>query len=221
MLTLGLRGKLLAMMFGLLMLVLATLFLLYWRAESQLISQVERHTADLSTAIQVSVEQLTSKGRTTEDRLKDYVQRLQQRGVREISIVSNEEEVIASSNPRRVGVRVNPRRKDLLIMARLGEETPGAVSQRTYNLIMPIVVGSQRSGYILVSMILDDFAELARINFLKRLVATILGGCDIWGGGGGAGGGPSCWPGPTTSRSSGWWRPRGGSPRATWRSGCR
>ncbi|MBI4536725.1 MAG: HAMP domain-containing protein [candidate division NC10 bacterium] len=175
MLTLGLRGKMLAMMFGLLMLILATLFLLYWRAEIQLISQVERHTTDLSTAIQISVEQLTSRGRTTEARLNDYVQRLQRRGVREISIVSNEEEVIASSNPRRVGVRVDPRRKDLLITARLGEGTPTRdFPQRTYNLIVPIVVNNQRSGYILISMILDDFAELSRINFLKRLVATVL-----------------------------------------------
>ncbi len=171
---LSLRGKLLGMMFGLLMLVLATLFLLYSRAETQLISQVERHTTDLSTAIQISVEQLTSKGRTTEARLQDYVQRLQRRGVREISIVSNEEEVIASSNPRRVGVRVDPRRKDLLITARLGEETVGSKSQKTYNLFVPIIVGNQRSGFILISMILDDFAELARINFLKRLIATVL-----------------------------------------------
>jgi hypothetical protein len=172
--TIGLRGKMLAMMFGLLVLTLATLFLLYWRAESQLISQVERHTTDLSTAIQISVEQLTSQGRTTEARLNDYVQRLQRRGVREISILSNEEEVIASSNPRRVGIRVDSRRKDLLITARLGEEMPGDYPQRTYNLIVPIVVGNQRSGYILISMILDDFAELARINFLKRLIATVL-----------------------------------------------
>ncbi len=174
MLTLGLRGKMLAMMFGLLMLVLATLFLLYWRAETQLISQVERHTTDLSTAIQISVEQLTSRGRTTEARLNDYVQRLQRRGVREISIVSNEEEVIASSNPRRVGVRVDPKRKDLLITARLGEEASGDFPQRAYNLIVPIVVNNQRSGYILISMILDDFAELSRVNFLRRLVATVL-----------------------------------------------
>src|SRR5574342_734361 len=171
---LSLQAKLLGMMFGLLLLVLATLFLLYWRAEAHLITQVERHTTDLSTAIQVSVEQLTSKGRTTEARLQDYVQQLQRRGVREISIVSNEEEVIASSNPRRVGARVDPRRKDLLITARLGEEIEGSRSQKTYNLFVPIVVGNQRSGYILVSMILDDFAELVRVNFIKRLIATIL-----------------------------------------------
>jgi signal transduction histidine kinase len=171
---LSLRGKLLLMMFGLLVLVLATLFALYWHAERQLISQVERHTTDLSSAIQISVEQLTSKGRTSEARLQDYVQRLQQRGVREISIVSNEEEVIASSNPRRVGVRVDPKRKDILITARLGEETVGGRGQKTYNLLLPIVVGNQRSGYILISMILDDFAELAQFNFLKRLAGTVL-----------------------------------------------
>jgi len=173
-LTLSLRGKLLAMMFGLLLLVLAALFLMYTRAERQLITQVERHTVDLSTAIQISVEQLTSKGRTKEARLQDYVQRLQRRGVREISIVSNEEEVIASSNPRRVGVRVDPRRKDILITARLGEENVGGRNQKTYNLFVPVVVGNQRSGYILISMILDDFAELSRVNLLKRLIVTAL-----------------------------------------------
>lgn len=170
---LSLRGKLLLMMFGLLVLVLATMFGLYWHAERQLIAQVERHTTDLSTAIQISVERMTSRGRTSEARLQDYVQRLQQRGVREISIVSNEEEVIASSNPRRVGARVDPNRKDILITARLGEETAGS-SQKTYNLFVPIVVGNQRSGYILISMILDDFAEMARFNFLKRLLGTVL-----------------------------------------------
>ena len=170
---LSLRGKLLLMMFGLLVLVLATMFGLYWHAERQLIAQVERHTADLSTAIQISVERMTSKGRTSEARLQDYVQRLQRRGVREISIVSNEEEVIASSNPRKVGARVDPNRKDILITARLGEELAGS-SQKTYNLFVPIVVGNQRSGYILISMILDDFAEMARFNLLKRLLGTVL-----------------------------------------------
>ena len=81
---LSLRGKLLLMMFGLLVLVLATMFGLYWRAEQQLIAQVERHTADLSTAIQIGAEQLTSKGRTSDARLQDYVQRLKRRGVGEI-----------------------------------------------------------------------------------------------------------------------------------------
>ena len=171
---LRLRTKLVAMMLLLLLLSLASLFLLYWQAERRLVAQVERHTTDLSTAIKVSVEQLTSKGRTSEARLQDYVQRLERRGVREISILSNESEVIASSNPRRVGARIDPRQRDLLITARLGEEAFGEREQKTYNLIVPITVGAQPRGYILVSMILDDFATLLQVNLLKRIFLTLF-----------------------------------------------
>ena len=171
---LRLRAKLLLMMFSLLLLTLASLFVLYWQAERALVLQVEKHTMDLSTAIQVSVERLTSKGRTDEARLQDYVGRLQRKGVEEISILSNEKEIIASSNPTRVGHTIDPKRKDLFITARLGETLGAENIQKTYNLIVPIVVGNQRMGYALISMVLDDFAQLSRINFLKRLIATVL-----------------------------------------------
>ncbi|MBF8279703.1 MAG: Periplasmic sensor signal transduction histidine kinase precursor [candidate division NC10 bacterium] len=46
--------------------------------------------------------------------------------------------------------------------------------QKTYNLIVPIVVGNQRMGYALISMVLDDFAQISRFNFIKRLIATVL-----------------------------------------------
>ena len=172
--SLSLRAKLLLMMFSLLLLTLASLFVLYWQAERALILQVEKHTMDLSTAIQISVERLTSKGRTDEARLQDYVARLQRKGVKEISIVSNEEEVIASSNPTRVGATIDPNRRDLFITARLGETLGAGTVQKTYNLIVPIVVGNQRMGYALISMVLDDFAYISRFNFIKRLIATVL-----------------------------------------------
>ncbi|MCZ7626752.1 MAG: hypothetical protein M5R38_14095 [Candidatus Methylomirabilis sp.] len=82
---LDLRAKLLVMMFSLLLLTLASLFVLYWYAELALIEQVEKHTTDLSTAIQISVERLTSQERTDEARLQDYVSRLQRkRGQRDL-----------------------------------------------------------------------------------------------------------------------------------------
>ena len=153
---LGLRAKLLLMMFSLLLLTFASLFVLYWQAELALIDQVEKHTMDLSTAIQISVERLTSQERTDEARLQDYVSRLQQKGVNEISIISNEKEVIASSNPKRVGATIDPRHRDLFITARLGEVLATEKGQKNYNLIVPIVVGNQRMGYALISMVLDD-----------------------------------------------------------------
>ncbi|MDE2179960.1 MAG: HAMP domain-containing protein [candidate division NC10 bacterium] len=172
--SLGLRAKLLLMMFSLLLLTLASLFVLYWHAERMLIEQVEKHTMDLSTAIQISVERLTSRERTNEARLQDYVGRLQQKGVKEVSIVSNEQEVIASSNPKRVGATIDPSHRDLFITARLGETLKTEQGQKTYNLLVPIVVGNQRMGYALISMVLDDFAQISQLNFIKRLIATVL-----------------------------------------------
>jgi hypothetical protein len=171
---LRLRTKLVAMMLGLLLLSVASLFLIYSQTERRLVSQVERHTTDLSTALKVSVEQLTSKGRTNEARLQDYVNRLEQRGVREISILSNDREVIASSNPARVGAQINPRQRDLFITARLGEEAYGEHDKRSYNLILPINVGTQRRGYVLVSVIMDDFTNLLRVNLYRRIALTVL-----------------------------------------------
>jgi signal transduction histidine kinase len=171
---LGLRAKLLLMMFSLLLLTLASLFILYWHAELVLVEQVEKHTMDLSTAIQISVERLTSKERTDEARLQDYVNRLQQKGVHEISIISNEKEVIASSNPKRVGATIDPSHRDLFITARLGETLKTEQGQKNYNLIVPIVVGNQRMGYALITMVLDDFAQISRLNFIKRLIVTVL-----------------------------------------------
>src|SRR5574337_624015 len=171
---LGLRAKLLLMMFSLLLLTLASLFVLYWHAERMLVDQVEKHTMDLSTAIQISVERLTSRERTDEARLQDYVNRLQRKGVKEVSIVSNEQEVIASSNPKRVGATIDPSHRDLFITARLGEALKTEQGQKTYNLLVPIVVGNQRMGYALISMVLDDFAQISQFNFIKRLLATVL-----------------------------------------------
>src|SRR5574337_1367870 len=129
---LGLRAKLLMMMFSLLLLTLASLFVMYWHAELALVEQVEKHTTDLSTAIQISVERLTSRERTDEARLQDYVSRLQQKGVKEISILSNEKEIIASSNPKRVGATIDPKRRDLFITARLGETLAAEKGQKNY-----------------------------------------------------------------------------------------
>jgi signal transduction histidine kinase len=171
---LRLQTKLLLMMVLLSLLMLLTLFVVYTHSERQLIEEVESHTADLTKAIQVSVEQLTTEGKTSEDRLQEYLQRLQRRGVGEVSLLSSEQEVIASTNPRRIGSKLDAKRKDLLITARLGEDAGPGASRKTYNVILPVVVGDEKMGYVHITMLLDDFTELLKSNNLKRLAATVF-----------------------------------------------
>jgi hypothetical protein len=148
-------------------------FYLYARTEKALVQEMEENINELSNAISVSVEELTSPERTTEKRLQDYVKRLETRGVKEISIVSNEKEVIASSNPHRVGAKLDPKRKDLLITAKLGDQLPSP-TQKAYNLLVPIVVEGEQLGYAHISMIFDDYEKLIESHYLNRLAATLI-----------------------------------------------
>jgi len=148
------------------------------RSEKEFIRKVEDNIGDLSTAIKISVEEMTSTERTDEARLADYVKRLKNKGVKELSIISNEQEVIASSNPRRVGIKiepkVDPKHKDLFITAKLGEEPDSNGSLREYNLLVPIVVDGQRLGFVHVDMRLEDYGQFLKDNHRRRLITTFF-----------------------------------------------
>lgn len=171
---LRLRTKLLVMMLFLSLLSLVMLFAIYSHGERTLMKEIEQHTNDLTTAIKMSVEELTSQEQTDEARLRDYVQQLNQKGVNEISIISNEEEIIASSNPKKIGKKVDPKRKDVLITARLGEDLGPTAKQKTQNILIPVIVNNEQVGYVHIKMVLDDFTNLLKSNNLKRLIATMF-----------------------------------------------
>lgn len=174
-----LTTKLLLMMGVLTLLSIGSLFALYAYTEKFLVAEIVRNVNELSSTIQVNVEELTSSETTDEGRLRDYVSRLARKGVKEISII-DAEHVVASSNPNRVGLAFSPRQKDLFITAKLGEE--GA---QTHNLLVPVIVGNQRKGYAHIILVTDDYQRLLRSNLLTRLLITgaIFGlgfGLTLW-----------------------------------------
>ncbi|MBI3610397.1 MAG: HAMP domain-containing protein [Nitrospirae bacterium] len=170
---LRLNTKLLLMMLSLLFLSLMVSFAFYWLTEKAVIKEIMADTADLTTAIQISVEQLTTQGNTDEARLRDYVNRLNKKGVKEISVLSNENKVIASSNPHRNDRSADPRRRDLVITEKIGEDLGPKKGQKPYNILVPIVVAGEQLGYVHIIMMMDDFSHLLRANFFKRLAVHI------------------------------------------------
>jgi len=160
------------------LLTLTTSFLVYSHFEAALLDQVQDQTESLSKALQISVQQLTSQGMTDDTLLKDYVQRLSSRGVKEISILSNEKEVVASSNRAKVGKKVGPPRltrhgDGVVITGTLGDEETGEVAGRTtYTLDIPIIVDNEKRGYVRLHLLLDDFDQLIREALTRRLLTT-------------------------------------------------
>ncbi len=102
---LSLKTKLLVMMLALLALSVSSLFFLHLLGEQRLLSQVREYTEDLSTAIEVVQEQPAGEG-DPQAALKAYAEKLRQLGVQEVSIADISEEVQASTDPEKVGKRL-------------------------------------------------------------------------------------------------------------------
>ncbi len=160
------------MMLFLSFILVSVLLFLYSQSEKALLTELENQTAELSKAIQVGVEEVTSSGSTDEKRLQHYLKELNAKGVKEISIISNTDEIIASTNPQKIGEEVSPKKKEHIIKAELGE--PVSKEGKVYNVILPVVAGNEHYGYIHLTINAEDFSEILKSNIIKRIVATSL-----------------------------------------------
>ena len=170
-LDLSLNKKLILMMLVMTALLLVTLITIYWQSEKNLMAQIESQTAELAQAVQVGVEEVTG-GASSETRLEKYLSSLKTKGIKEISIISNADEIIASTNPNKVGTPVSQKKKELIIKAELGEP---AVDQegKAYNVIIPVIAGQAHYGYIHLQINVENLQETMRRNTTKRILAAL------------------------------------------------
>ncbi len=177
----SLRTQMLLILLFLLLISIGSLTVLYSRSEDQLIDKLTDNIDDITKAIQISVEELTVRGDSTE-RLKSYVNMLNKKGIKEISILSDKSEVIASSNPQKIDTKETIekkkswRKKGLVFTARLGDNHL-TETQRLYNILMPETIQGQNIGYIHINMALDDYQLLRRQSHIKRILSMIFAFC--------------------------------------------
>lgn len=169
-LSLSLNKKLIIIMVLLSFLLITVLQYLYAQSEEALLDELENQTAELSKAIQVGVEEVTSRGYTDEMRLQNYLKKLNAKGIKEISIISNSDEIVSSTNPQKIGQDVSPLKKERIIKAELGE--PVSKEGKVYNVILPVVAGNEHYGYIHLKINSEDFSKILKENAIKRIIAT-------------------------------------------------
>ena len=170
-LNLSLTKKLISMMLFLTAILLVTLITIYWQSEKNMMAQIESQTAELAQAVQVGVEEVTG-GATSETRLEQYLTSLKTKGIKEISIISNADEIIASTNPNKVGTPVSQKKKELIIKAELGESAVDREG-KAYNVIIPVIAGQAHYGYIHLQINVESLQETMRQNTTMRIVAAL------------------------------------------------
>lgn len=166
---LTLKQKLVLIMVGLFFALLSILLILYYQAEKTLYRNLQDQITALSKVIQVGVEEVT--GASDEKRLKAYLAQLSSKGIKEISIISNSDEIVASTNPEKIGSSINPGKKEMIIKAELGE--PVTAEGRTYNVIIPVITNNEHYGYLHLQINTEDFSKMLRSNLYKRILVTL------------------------------------------------
>ncbi|RPI36034.1 MAG: sensor histidine kinase [Nitrospiraceae bacterium] len=171
-LRLSLNQKLVAMMLLLSLSIIIVFVFLYSRAEQALFKEFEDRSTELSKAIQIAVEEVTGSGPTDVKRLENYLKKLNSKGVKEISVISNSDKIISSTNPKDVGKWLTTKKKELIFKAQLGETVTG--EGHSYNVIIPVTVGKKQYGYINLTINTEDFSYLMRERLMQRIVAALI-----------------------------------------------
>lgn len=169
---LSLTTRLVVMMIFLSFTMISILMILYTQAERRLSEELEKQARELTKAIQVGVQEVTATGETDEARLSKYLKEQNAKGLKEISIISNADEIVASTNPEKIGQPITRKRKDLIIKAELGE--PVADEGKSYDVIVPVIAGDTQYGYIHLRVNKEDLSYALKLNAIKRIVATLL-----------------------------------------------
>lgn len=168
----SLNARLIIIMLFLSSVMITILLFIYSSSEKELFQKLEQQTLELTKAIQIGVEEMTSSGGTDKDRLANYLRQQSAKGIKEISIIDNSNEVLASTNPEKTGQKLTYRKKELIIKAELGE--PVSEEGRTYNVILPVIADNVQYGYIHLKINKDDFSEMLKANTIKRILATLF-----------------------------------------------
>lgn len=171
---LSLRIQLLSVMLTMMVLSIGSLAYLQKLTEDKVFDLIHEEINGLTKAIEISMEQITTAGSTNEARFRSYIRQLQERGIKEeISILSDQQEVILSSNPQMVGSRLSVSKNELLIIAKIGGDGDGKPKKR-YSAFVPVISKGKLEGYIHISMYFDDLEKLSREMLYRRVAWTLL-----------------------------------------------
>lgn len=166
-----LNAKLVIIMLSLLVLAMLTLFMLNQFAQNDLVNEIQESSQEISKAVQMSIEDLTSEAETS--RLTEYLSTAREKGINEINIINSEGEIIDSSDPDKIGKKRELKKLEKGVhVAPPGRDGSSILSQKPYEVVVPVIVGDEHLGYVQINMLLDNIRDLQHANFIRRLFAT-------------------------------------------------
>jgi signal transduction histidine kinase len=168
----SLRLRLVAIMLFTSLSLVSILVVFYYQTEKALFNEFERRTSELSKAVQIGLKSAAGKNLSDAKSLEGYLSSLNPKGIKEISVISSADRIIASTKKESVGKWITERRKEMIFKAELGEPVTG--DGLFYNVVIPVVSDNVTVGYIHLTLNTEDFSVFLRLNSIRRSIAALV-----------------------------------------------
>jgi len=168
----SLRLRLVAIMLFTSLCLVTILVVFYYQTEKALFNEFERRTAELSKAVQIGLKSAAGKNLSDAKSLESYLSSLNPKGIKEISVISSADRIIASTKKESVGKWITERRKEMIFKAELGEPVTG--DGLFYNVVIPVISDNVTVGYIHLTLNTEDFSVFLRLNAIRRAIAALV-----------------------------------------------
>lgn len=159
-------------MLGISLSLMVILILFYYRTEKELFNEFQRQTTKLSQAVRLGLESVGEKTLSDPRELQDYLNRLSPEGIREISVISSTDRILASTRTEAVGKWVSKPHKELIFQAELGKPVTG--DGPFYNVVIPVSSKEGTTGYIHLTLDTEDFSAFLRVGMFRRVIGALL-----------------------------------------------
>lgn len=168
----SLRARLVWLMLFMSMSLVTILVFFYYQTEQVLFNEFQRKTSELTRAVQIGLEGASASKISDDKSLEKYLSSLNRKGVKEISIISSSDRIVASTSRDNVGKWISQRRKELIFKAELGQPVTG--EGPVYNVVIPVTSADGALGYIHLTLDAEDFSGFIRLSLVRRVVAALV-----------------------------------------------
>jgi nitrogen fixation/metabolism regulation signal transduction histidine kinase len=143
------------------------------RSERKIIGQVETDVRNIVHTVHVSNQKLSAQQGPDREALEKFIEELKgNKAVREVSIVSSSRQIVASSNPKKVGQHRELDGKEVIVQEQFGIEDSAGRHNR-YDVRIPIKRDNKIIGLVQTSVVVNDYRYLLQQLQVKNIfIAT-------------------------------------------------
>ena len=142
----SLRTRLVWLMLLMSMSLVMILVFFYYQTEQVLFNEFQRKTSELTRAVQIGLEGATAARLNDTKSLERYLGTLNNKGVKEISVISVADRIVASTS----------------------HDGPD------YNVVIPVSSKEGPVGYIHLTLNAEDFSGFIRLSLFRRIISALV-----------------------------------------------